>query len=129
MEIISIKSNARKMLTKQKGIYNSRDRLIGTLFRMSVLPYFFINRIFYTYIYISANFWDFSYFIFFKFKVKLIKPSRTHAWSTVEKMLISLFPQFSMKTLKTHLLKTWFTWLVYISLNFLPKICWYITPT
>ena len=32
------------------------------------------------------------------------------------------FPQFSLKVLKKHLLKAWFTWLVYISLYFLPYL-------
>ena len=44
--------------------------------------------------------------------MKLIKPSRTHTWSTLKKLLIFCF---SLKTLKKHLFKTWFTWLVYIS--------------
>ena len=66
---------------------------------MSVLLYFFINRI--LFIYIPAIF-EILGILFFKFKMKLIKPSRIHAWSTVEKMLISPLPQFSLKTLKKH---------------------------
>ena len=31
-------------------------------------------------------------------------------------------PQFSLKILKKHLLKAWFTWLSYISLHFLPYL-------
>ena len=31
-------------------------------------------------------------------------------------------PQFSLKILEKHLLKAWFTWLVYISLYFLPNL-------
>ena len=40
------------------------------------------------------------------------------SWKTVDIPL----PQFSLKILKKHLLKTWFTWLVYISLYFLPYL-------
>ena len=47
--------------------------------------------------------------------MKLIKPSRTHTWSTLKKLLKFCLLQFSLKTLKKHLFKTWFTWLVYIS--------------
>ena len=47
-----------------------------------------------------------------------IKRSRRHKWSAVKKILICP-SQFSMKTLKKHLFKTWFTCLVYISLYFL----------
>ena len=43
MEIISLKSKARKMLTKQKDFI--LQRLIGILSRMSVLTNFFINTI------------------------------------------------------------------------------------
>ena len=43
MEIISLKSKARKMLTKQKDFI--LQRLIGTLSRMSVFTDFFINTI------------------------------------------------------------------------------------
>ena len=45
MEIISLKSNARKMLTKQKDFI--LQRLNGTLSRMSVFTGFFINTIYF----------------------------------------------------------------------------------
>lgn len=38
-----------------------------------------------------------------------------------------LFFQFSLKTPKKHLFKTWFTWLVYILCNSCTKFCWYTT--
>ena len=63
MEIFSVKTNARKTLAKQKGLYT--NRLVETLSRMTVFTDFFTN-IFFIYILIL---WDFS-FLFFKFKVK-----------------------------------------------------------
>ena len=39
------------------------------------------------------------------------------------------FPQFSLKILKKHLLKAWFTWLIYISLYFLPHLIFAETST
>ena len=76
--------------------------------------------------------------LLFKFTVKLTKPSQRHARSSVEIFLISdpnlWFPrpilQFWLKTIKKkHVIKTWFTWLVFISIFlciFCIKFSWYI---
>ena len=67
MEIISLKTNARKTFTKktlyyEKGLYTNRDSLELFLEYIPVFTEFFINIMFS--IYILAILWDFSYFIF-----------------------------------------------------------------
>ena len=60
MEIISRESNARKTLTKQKGLY-TKGLIVELFSRLSIFIDFLINTIFF--IYIPATSWDFSYFI------------------------------------------------------------------
>ena len=70
MEIVSLKSNARKTFTKQEGPYWNP---LEPFFMLSVLADFFINTMFF--IYIPATYGILA-ILFFKHKVKLIKPSR-----------------------------------------------------
>ena len=88
MEIISLKSYARKPLPKQKCFYTNRDSFIGTLSRMSVFTDFFINAIVFMYIFLL--FYGILTILVLKFKVKVKVIGKTqqlliHAWSTVEK--------------------------------------------
>ena len=62
---------------------------IRTLSRMSFLTNFFITTIFF---YIFQLLYGISAILFLKVRAKLRKPSRRHAWSAVEKFLISPLP-------------------------------------
>ena len=106
----------------QEKVYNIKDfalvwRLLGTLSRISVLTDFFMNIIFLIYLCYSIRLCLFYQTVLWIYSVKPTQLSRRHEWSTVEKLLI--IPQLSLKTLKKHLLKTWFPWPVYIMFYFL----------
>ena len=95
MEIILPKSNARKTLNKNDL---STDIVIETLSRMLSFIESLINTIFLNIFLLLYRILAIS---FFKFTVKLTKPSRRHACLTVSPHLL----QLSLKTLKKHLFK------------------------
>ena len=68
MGIISLKSNARKQLTKQKGLYTSRDSL-----ELFLECHFSLIVGYFSYIFLLL--YGILTILFFKFKVNLIKPS------------------------------------------------------
>ena len=74
MEIITLKSNARKAFTRKD--FNIVQRLTGALSRVSFLTDFFINMIVF---YIFILLYGISAILFFKFTVKPRKSIRRHA--------------------------------------------------
>ena len=112
----------KKTLIKQKGLYTNWNSL--ELFLYGVIFIIFIYFIFlYIYIYIFPLPYRILDILLFKYKLKLIKPSTYLYGNTCmidsRKTVDIPFPHFSLKILKKHLLKAWFTWLIYISLYFL----------
>ena len=78
MEIILLESSARKRLTKQKGIYTNRYSLelfLECPFSLTSLKTGHFSCTF-------LLLYEILVTLFFKFKVKFIKPSRTHVRST-----------------------------------------------
>ena len=74
MEITSLKSNARKTLTKKDSILV--QTLIGTLSRISFLTYLFINTMSF---YIFLLLYGILAILFFKFTLEITKPNRRQA--------------------------------------------------
>ena len=105
--------NDGNYLTKKeyrKNASRKGQRFIRTLSRMSLLTDLFIKTIFSHILLLLYG------ILFFKFTVRLAKPGRIHAWSTVRKLLMSPTPTILTENTEKHEIKTWSSWLVAIDL-------------
>ena len=90
----------------RKNASRKGQRFIRTLSRTSLLTDLFIKTIFSHILLLLYG------ILFFKFTVKLTKPSKMHAWSTVRKFLMSTIPTILTENTEKDGIKTWSSWLV-----------------